>query len=84
MVETGMVERRREQRRRTLKAARILLNKTSVISCTVRNSSTHGVRLAIDSIMGVPEEFTLDVFGEPPRRARVVWKNFNELGIALA
>jgi hypothetical protein len=84
MTQAGFIERRREQRRRTLKTARILLNKTSVISCTVRNTSSHGGHLAIETVVGVPDEFTLDVFGEPPRQARVVWKRFNELGVALA
>jgi hypothetical protein len=83
MTEPGYVERRREQRRRTLKSARILLHKTSVISCIVRNTSLHGSRIALDSIIGVPDEFTLDVFGEPPRQARVVWKRSNEVGLAL-
>jgi len=84
MAETDFTERRSEPRRRTLKAARILIGKTSILSCIVRNTSLHGGRLAIDSVVGVPDEFTLDVFGEPPRQARVVWKTFNELGIALA
>jgi hypothetical protein len=83
MTEAGFIERRREQRRRTLKSARIQLHKTSVISCIVRNTSLHGSRIALDSIIGVPDEFTLDVFGEPPRQARVVWKRSNELGLAL-
>lgn len=76
-------ERRQEPRRRTLKAARILIGKTSVISCTVRNTSAHGSRIAVDSIVGVPEEFVLDVFGEQPRHAQVVWKTFTEAGLAL-
>jgi hypothetical protein len=59
------------------------LHKTSVISCIVRNTSLHGSRIALDSIVGVPDEFTLDVFGEPPRQARVVWKRSNEIGVAL-
>ena len=83
MTESGLVERRSEQRRRTLKSARILLQKTSVISCIVRSTSLHGSRIALDSVVGVPDEFTLDIFGEPPRRARVVWKTFTEMGLAL-
>lgn len=84
MAEAGFIERRREQRRRTLKSARILLHKTSTISCVVRNTSLHGSRIAVDSIVGVPDEFTLDVFGEPPRQARVVWKTFTEIGVAFS
>jgi hypothetical protein len=83
MTDAGFVERRGEQRRRTLKSARILMHKTSVISCIVRNTSLHGSRIAIDSIVGVPDEFTLDVFGERPRQARVVWKRSNEIGLVL-
>jgi hypothetical protein len=84
MPETEPTERRAEQRRRTLKAATIQINRNSVISCMVRNASAHGSRLSVDSILGVPEEFVLDVFGEPPRKARVVWKTFTEVGIELA
>jgi hypothetical protein len=84
MAEADHAERRAEQRRRTLKAGTIQLNKNSVISCMVRNMSAHGGRLSIESILGVPEEFVLDVFGEPPRKARVVWKTFTEVGIELA
>ena len=84
MAETEVTERRKEQRRRTLKAATIQINKTSVISCMVRNMSAHGSRLAVDSIIGLPPEFVLDLFGEPPRRARIAWKSFTEVGVELA
>ena len=84
MAEIEHAERRVEQRRRTLKAGTIQLNKNSVISCMVRNMSAHGGRLSVETILGVPQEFVLDVFGEPPRKARVVWKTFTEVGIELA
>jgi hypothetical protein len=83
MIDTDFIERRHEPRRRALKAARILIDKKSVISCHVRNISDHGVKLALDSIVGVPDEFVLDIAGELPRQARIVWKTYTEAGVAL-
>jgi hypothetical protein len=83
MVSAEMVERRREPRKRTLKVARILIDKKSVISCRVKNLSEHGVRLEIDSIVGVPDAFLLDIGGEGVRKAQVVWKTFTDLGVSL-
>ncbi len=82
MAEIEHGERRREQRRRTLKAARIQISKNSVISCTVRNVSAHGSRISVDSVAGIPDEFLLDIFGEPPRQVRMVWKTANEIGVS--
>lgn len=78
---TNGTERRQEPRRRTLKAGRVLIDKKSVLNCTIRNLSEHGGRLDIDSVVGVPEEFVLDIAGEGARRARVVWKTYTSLGV---
>jgi hypothetical protein len=77
------VERRRHTRHRVLKAARILFNKTSVISCRVRNLSDGGARLDLPSVLGVPPDFTLDIAGDRRADARVVWKTGSEIGVAF-
>jgi len=82
-IDAQAEERRREPRRRTLKAGRILIDKKSVLNCTVRNLSAHGSRIEINSVLGVPEEFLLDIAGETPRKAQVIWKTYTELGVAL-
>jgi hypothetical protein len=83
MNDSNGTERRREPRRRTLKAGRLLIDKKAVLNCTIRNLSQHGGRLDIDSIVGVPEEFVLDIAGEGARPARTVWKSHSSLGVKL-
>ena len=83
MNDTDGTERRQEPRRRTLKAGRVLIDKKSVLNCTIRNLSEHGGRVDIDSVVGVPEEFVLDIAGEGTRRARTVWKTYTSLGVKL-
>jgi hypothetical protein len=80
------MERRRRQRTRTLKSARILLNHHhSVIDCTVRNISPIGACLNVASAVGIPEHF--DVFFEADRSirpCRLVWYKEKQLGIEFA
>ena len=77
-------ERRLTPRRRVLKPARILIDKKSVISCTVRNLSDGGSRLEVPSVLGIPETFELDIPGEGRRQARRVWIAAFALGVAFA
>ena len=81
-----LMERRRRQRTRTLKSARILLNHHhSVIDCTVRNLSPSGACLNVASAVGIPEQF--DVFFEADRSiraCRLVWHKEKQVGIEFA
>ena len=52
MNDSNGTERRREPRRRTLKAGRLLIDKKAVLNCTIRNLSQHGGRLDITSAPG--------------------------------
>jgi hypothetical protein len=74
-------ERRKSQRWRTLKSARIIFNdRRSVIDCVVRNMSATGALLAIPTIVGVPDEFELAMqFGS--RSTKVIWKTNRTLGV---
>jgi len=80
------MERRRQPRARTLKAARILFNQHhSVIDCTVRNLSPEGACLNVASALGIPERF--DVIFEADhsiRPCRVVWHKEKQLGVEFA
>jgi hypothetical protein len=77
------MERRRQQRLRTLKSARILLNQHhSVIDCTVRNLSPLGARLDVASAVGIPEQF--DVIFDADysiRPCRLVWHKEKQIGV---
>jgi hypothetical protein len=76
-------DRRTAVRRRALKAGKIVFNDgASVIDCTVRDLSETGARVLVDSPLGVPPRFVLDVSGTL-RPARVVWRKAGALGVAF-
>ena len=54
-----MEERRKEARRRTLKAGKIMIDGKSVIDCTVRNLTYKGANLEVGSPVGIPDTFEL-------------------------
>ncbi len=76
-------ERRRAPRRRTLKGARIALDKNSVRNCTVRNLSATGARLEMPNTLGLPAEFAIAVSGEADRRCRIAWQSLGAVGVAF-
>ena len=80
------MERRRQPRLRTLKAARILLNHHhSVLDCTVRNLSPRGACLTVASTVGIPESFDVIFDADHSVRAcRVVWHKERQLGVEFA
>ncbi len=77
MTET---ERRRSQRHRTLKAGKIVLDRASVIDCTIRNLSPEGAAIAVDSAATLPAEFDLEFDGEK-RHCKVAWRRLDRLGV---
>jgi PilZ domain len=80
-----METRRRRERRRTLKAGKIIFNrKTSVVDCMVRNLSGDGACLQVDTIVGIPETFELLIAAEQTARpCTVKWKSANRLGVSF-
>ena len=80
------MERRRQARLRTLKAARILLNHHhSVIDCTVRNLSANGACLNVASTLGIPERFDVMFDADHSvRPCRMVWHKEKQLGVEFA
>jgi hypothetical protein len=80
------MERRRQQRARTLKSARILFNqRRSVIDCTVRNLSPTGACLNVASAIGIPERFDVMFDADQSvRSCRMVWHKEKQVGIEFA
>lgn len=76
-------ERRRAPRHRTLKGARIALNRNSVLNCIVRNLSETGARLEMPNALGLPQEFAIAISGEAERRCRIAWQGFGAVGVAF-
>jgi hypothetical protein len=76
-------ERRHERRQRVLKGALVIFcEHTQVFDCLVRNLSTDGAKLELESTVGIPSEFELLLHGEARiAPARAVWRTEKDLGI---
>ena len=73
---------RKAHRQRVLKGGKILFNRhSSTINCVVRDESDGGARLKVDTILGIPDTFDLQVMDRPARPCMVVWKSNRELGV---
>jgi hypothetical protein len=78
-----MDERRRPPaRQRTFKSGTIVFNRAGGITGVVRNLSPTGAMLEVESVIGIPDEFTLlievDHFKRP---CHVVWRRPTRLGV---
>jgi hypothetical protein len=77
-----MDEKRSVTRRRTYKAGTIVFNRAGGISTTVRNLSDLGAMLEVESVLDIPDEFTLTVSSEHfNRRCQVIWRQAKRLGV---
>jgi hypothetical protein len=75
-------EHRGAERRKTLKAGRIVFNAgRSTISCTIRNMSSKGAKLEVASVVGVPDTFDLVLAPHSNQPCRVKWRRLKELGV---
>jgi len=81
-----MVERRNENRSRTLLAGKIAFNgRRSVIDCIVRNLSDTGACLQITNSAGIPTTFELVLDAEPRGRpCKLVWLTDTRAGVEFA
>jgi hypothetical protein len=78
-----MTERRKAQRHKTYKAARIAFDdRRAVINCLVKNLSDAGACIAVESPVGIPDTFNL-VFdsSEPVRSCHVIWRTAKQIGV---
>ena len=82
MTNDGETERRQAQRRTTLKGGRIVFNAgRSTIDCTVRNMSSRGAKLLVNSVVGIPDTFDLVLDGSVKQSCRVTWRRLKEIGV---
>ena len=79
-----MEERRISPRRRTFKTGTIAFNRAGGITTRVKNISDTGAGLEVDNVVGIPNEFVLDIASDHFRRpCRVVWKQPTRLGVSF-
>ena len=81
-----MIERRKEQRRKSLLGGRISFSRRqSTMDCMVRNVSAHGALVVFPQASLTPGEFTLHI----PHRgevhsAKVIWRRHDRAGVTLS
>lgn len=76
-----MDDRRRVRRSRIYKGAKILAG-ASLRDCVVRDISSLGARLAIESAGSIPDRFSLTFNTAGTERAcRVAWRTSTQLGV---
>ena len=77
-------DKRNSVRRRAFRQARIGFRELSAaIDCVIRDASDTGLRLLVDSPVGVPDCFYIVREGQPARKCRVVWRRAVGLGVEL-
>ena len=78
-----MDERRRPPpRQRTFKSGTIVFNRAGGVTGMVRNLSQTGAMLEVESVIGIPDEFTLLIEHDHFRRnCRVVWRRPTRIGV---
>ena len=78
----GGDERRRELRRRTFKGGKVIFNdRSSVISCVVRDISATGARLTFPAPQALPQRFQLQVNEMGDYDCELVRVNGTEYGV---
>ena len=77
-----MTERRKYQRLRVLKGAKLVLGTSSVLDCTVRDLSSTGARIEIQNATGLPGavDITFDG-GHTFRSCLLKWRKLNQIGV---
>jgi hypothetical protein len=81
-----MVENRTNKRRRCYLGGRVVFNeRTTTISCTVRNISEFGAKLEFGACPLLPDQVELLLDSDASfAPARIVWRNLNIVGIEFA
>lgn len=77
-----MQERRKRPRLRVLKSAKLILGKTSIFDCVVRDLTNVGAQIEIPNTIDLPDllEMTFDA-GHSIRPCRLVWRSLSETGV---
>lgn len=55
-----MLERRKSARSRILKSAKLILGRTSIIDCAVRNLTNTGARIQVANTVNLPQDFEMN------------------------
>ena len=77
-----MTSDQRSPRKRQLKAGTIGFNGGGGIDSIVKNLSDTGALLQVESIVGIPDQFTLFIESDNLKReCQVVWRQPTKLGI---
>lgn len=81
-----MVERRGEQRFRSLLGAQISFNRRqSTMDCIVKNIAPHGAMVVFPNTALMPTEFTLHIpHREETHTAKVIWRRHDRVGVKLS
>ncbi len=77
-----MQERRKITRTRVLKGAKLLLGKSSVRDCVVRDLTNAGAGVEVPNTIDLPEALDLTFNGgRSLRSCRLVWRKINKTGV---
>ena len=80
--QNGEVEKRSEQRQRTLKSAKAVYNGGhSVLDCSIRNLSDSGAKLETMDPADLPESFVLLFQDGRKRPVEMIWQTANRFGV---
>jgi hypothetical protein len=84
-AEIGVQEKRRVQRTRVLKGARIIFNRHALtVNCVVRNLTNRGACLHVAGTTGIPAAFELTFDdGRSSRGCRVIWRRADRVGVVF-
>jgi hypothetical protein len=78
-----MVDKRSIPRKKVFKAGKIAFG-GAVIDCTVRNQTMYGALLEVESPLGIPRQFALDIAVDHFRReCEVAWIKEKRLGVVF-
>jgi hypothetical protein len=80
-----MDERRAYRRTTVLRNAKIMLgHRSPIVSCTLKDLTSHGACLSVASTYGLPDIFELTFeHGRSRRLCRVIWRTDNKLGVSF-
>jgi len=79
----GGADNRRERRQRVLKSGRIVFDGGyTTYDCRVKNVSSSGALLQIPSLLGIPNQFQIDIDkSNKLRPCTVMWRNDTMMGV---
>lgn len=79
----AVVDKRQSERSKTFRVGKIVYNHNmSVTNCRISDFSVQGCRVKVDSVIGIPNHFSLHVVNSDVKyECEVVWHTSGELGL---